>query len=433
MTLSCHAIMKTSTPQLCPKTVVKVDLGALAHNVRALKNLLPKNTQLMAVVKADAYGHGALQAAKTALENGATCLAVARISEAVQLREAGILAPILLFGDISPEHVPYLSANHISITLADLTVARQIQAVAKKANSPLKVHIKIDTGMGRLGIPYDQITAESCQDSGFSHSQAVQDILAIQGMKEFYIEGIYTHLANADSKNKAHAEEQLNCFKLLIEKLKVKGLSPRVCHIANSAAIIDMPKSHLNLARCGIAMYGLWPSSEVNRSRIDLEPVMSIRSEIIQLKEVPRGFKISYGSTHITQTPTLIATVPIGYADGYSRQLSSKGHMLVRGQKAPITGRICMDFTMIDVGHIPGVQLGDEVIILGAQGNNAITADDIAKTIDTINYEVVASLTKRIPVHYINSENKDNRFWRESYPLGGKWNGRRMDDEGDLF
>ena len=263
--------------------------------------------------------------------------------------------------------------------------------------------------MGRLGIPYDQITAESCPDSGFSHSQAVQDILAIQGMKEFHVEGIYSHLANADSKNKAHAEEQLNCFKLLIEKLEAKGLSPPVCHIANSAATIAMPESHLDLVRCGIAMYGLWPSSEVDRSRIHLKPVMSLRSEIIQLKEVPRGFKVSYGSTHITQSPTRIATVPIGYADGYSRQLSSKGHMLVRGQKAPITGKVCMDFTMIDVGHIPGVQLGDEVVILGAQGNNAITADDIAETIDTINYEVVASLTKRMPVHYISSEDEGER------------------------
>jgi len=395
---------------LLPQTRIEVNLGALAHNVRKLKALLNKETRLMAVVKANGYGHGAVETARTALENGADSLAVARISEAVELKEAGFSTPILLFGDVVPEQVPYLAAHDISITLTCLETARIIAKKAAQQQKPLKVHIKVDTGMGRLGILHDHLfTPDQYDRPGHNLDYPLQcsdNILAIHNLKGIEIRGIYTHFANADARDKSHTRGQLARFRLLLETLEEQGLTPAFCHAANSAAIIDMPDSHFNLVRPGIAMYGLWPSKETDRTRITLEPVMSIRSKIIQLKTVPRGFRISYGSTHVTAAPTRIATIPIGYADGYSRQLSNRGHMLIRGKKASITGRVCMDFTMIDVGHIPDCALGDEVVIIGTQEKEQITAFDIAQTIGTINYEVVASLTKRMPCCYIQPEKK---------------------------
>lgn len=396
--------MQDKALTLLPQTTVDIDLGALARNVRALKGLLLSGTQFMATVKANAYGHGAIEVARTALKNGADCLAVARISEAVELKGAGFDVPILLFGDVLPEQVPFLIAHDIRITLTCLETARLIADKARDMGKFLKVHVEVDTGMGRLGVLHDQlVTPGDISDQSW---KSVDEILEIHRLKGLEIEGLYTHMANADARDKAHTRQQLDRFKTLVAKLKEKGLTPPVLHGANSAAMIEMPDSHFQMVRPGIAIYGLWPSDEMDQTRITLEPVMSIRSKIIHLKTVSKGFKISYGSTHVTQIPTRIATVPIGYADGYSRLLSSRGQMLVRGIKAQITGRVCMDFTMIDVGHIPDCALGDEVVIMGSQGEEKITANNIADTIGTINYEVVASLTKRMPNRYILSGEK---------------------------
>ncbi len=412
--------MSPLAQELLPQTRVVVDLGAIAHNIKVLKGLLSPKIKFMAVVKADAYGHGAVQIARTVLENGADCLAVARITEAVELKEAGIDAPILLFGDVIEEHVGYLAANDIRVTLASLETARVIAARAEGGENPLKVHIKVDTGMGRLGILHDQFVTpdqfvrpdhfgEPGQfgEPGNGHNrplQCVEEILAIQGLNGIEIEGLYTHLANADARDKTHTQRQISRFNLLVRELSEKGLTPPMIHAANSAALIDMPESHFNMVRPGLAMYGLSPSGEVDQTRISLKQAMSIRSKIIHLKQVAKGFKISYGSTHVTHISTRIATIPIGYADGYNRKLSDRGEMIVRGSKARITGRICMDFTMIDVGHISRAVLGDEVVILGGQGEEKITATTIAEAIGTINYEVVSSLTGRMPIFYIQGE-----------------------------
>jgi len=399
-----HPFHEQPLPALLPQTKVIVDLGAVAHNIRALKGLLSRETKFMAVVKADAYGHGAVQIARTVLENGADWLAVARISEALELREAGIDVPILLFGDVLPDQVPYLAAHDIRVTLTCLETARVIAAAAKENTPPLKVHIKVDTGMGRLGILHDQFATPDQfvkpDNNLASPLQCSQEILAIHALKGIEIDGIYTHLANADARDKAHTQRQISRFERLVKELAQKGLTPPMIHAANSAALIDMPQAHFNMVRPGIAIYGLWPSGETDHTRIRLKPAMSIRSKIIHLKKVSKGFKISYGSTHVTQIPTCIATIPIGYADGYNRQLSDQGEMIVRGSRARITGRVCMDFTMIDVGHIPGCRLGDEVVVMGSQENETISADDIARTIDTINYEITSSLTKRMPICY---------------------------------
>ncbi len=381
---------------LLPQTTIDVDLGALARNVRALKGLTSESTRLMAVVKANAYGHGAVPVAQTALANGADFLAVARISEAVVLRQAGIGAPVLLFGDTLPDQAAYMAAHDISATLTDIETARALSDGLKKQDHTLKVHIKVDTGMGRLGFVHGSL-------DGDIPSRLIDDVLAIHALDHLEVEGIYTHLSKADETDKTHALSQVSRFKQLLGQLADKGLTPIIRHAANSAGLIDLPESHFDMVRPGIALYGLWPSHEVNKSKITLEPVMTIRSKIIQVKQVPEGFDVSYGATHVTPASTVIATVPIGYADGYSRQLSNRGVMLVHGQRAKVVGRVCMDFTMIDVGAIPGVKPGDEVVVMGAQGNEEVSADHIATLTNTINYEVTAGLTGRMPYRYLNS------------------------------
>ncbi len=381
---------------LLPQTTIDVDLGALARNVQALKAMTSESTRFMAVVKANAYGHGAVPVAKTALANGADFLAVARISEAVTLKQNGIDAPILLFGDVLPNQAAYMAANGIRATLTDIETAKNLSIGLK--DQTLKVHIKVDTGMGRLGFVHDALD----ENIHRNNLCLINDILAIHAMDHLEVEGVYTHLAKADETDKTHALAQVNRFKQLLGQLAKKGFTPKLRHAANSAGLIELPESHFDMVRPGIALYGLRPSHEVNMSKFGLSPVMSIRSKIIQVKQVSKGFGVSYGATHVTPAPTTIATVPIGYADGYSRQHSNKGIMLLRGQKAKVLGRICMDFTMIDVGHILGAALGDEVVIMGVQGSEEISADHIAALTNTINYEVTAGLTGRMPCRYLN-------------------------------
>lgn len=384
-------------PHLLPRTRVEVDHGALAQNISSLGRLLSEKTRIMAVVKADAYGHGAVAVARTAVDSGAAFLAVARISEAVELRNAGISAPVLLFGEALPNQAVYLSTNDIRATVTGLESAKALSERMISEGLTLKVHIKMDTGMGRLGMVHDSLAPEACG----TQVSAVEKIRRIQAMAGLEVEGLYTHLAKADEADKTHAREQLRRFRQTADELARNGARPKLLHAANSAGVIDLPESHFDMVRPGIALYGLWPSAEVSTARIRLSPVMTIRSRIIQLKQVPKGFGVSYGITHVTPAPTRIATVPIGYADGYSRSLSSRGEMLVRGQAAPVIGRVCMDFTMINVGHIPGVCPEDEVVIMGRQGDREISAGHIARLTNTINYEVTAGLTGRMPCRHI--------------------------------
>jgi len=380
------------------QTFVNVNLSALVHNLKALRRMTGASARIMAVVKADAYGHGAIRVAETLLENGASFLAVARISEAVELRDAGIAAPILLFGDLLPCQVDYMIRNDIRATVISLAMARTLAMEAVGLGGTLKVHIKVDTGMGRLGIVADPLSIVPVPGED---SILIQDqIQAICGLNGLEVEGIYTHFANADCLDKAHALGQVSLFTNLLDRLESQGIRPFLCHMANSAAILEIPQAHLDMVRAGISLYGLWPSHEVDHARVDLKPVMSITSTIIHLKRVPERFAVSYGSTHMTPRETFLAAVPIGYADGYSRKLSSRGEMIVKGIKVPVVGRVCMDLTMIDVGSVPGVKVGDEVTILGREGKEEVSADDIARLCETINYEVVASLTRRMPIRY---------------------------------
>ena len=392
----------TEAAALSPRalTWAEIDLKALAHNVRELRRATDSRAALMAVVKADGYGHGALQVARVALAQGARYLAVARFNEAVKLREAGIQAPLLLFGGTLEPQVAYLTGHDIRAAVNTLAGARQLSAAAAALGRTLKVHLKIDTGMGRLGLPAEGLAGKP--QSSSAPGTLRQVVAAIGDLPGLELEGIFTHFANADSRDKTHARGQFALFEQLLSQLAAQGIRIPLRHAANSAALLEMPETHLDLVRPGIALYGLWPSEEIRRPSIDLQPAMTLKSTVIQVKSVAPGFAVSYGSTHVTSRPTRIATIPIGYADGYSRRLSSQGHMLVRGARAPILGRVCMDLTLIDVGHIPGVAQGDEVVILGRQGNEEISADEIARRLETINYEVVSALTARVPRIYRN-------------------------------
>jgi alanine racemase len=309
------------------------------------------------------------------------------MAEAVQLRNAGIQAPILLFGNTLPERAVAAAGHGIRISLTGLVGAKTVNAAAKNAGTVVPAHIKLDTGMGRLGLY-----------PGLDKDRVLADIRSMMQLDHLEIEGIYTHFANADAADKTHARQQLALFTRVLDSLDAANRLPRVIHAANSAATLTLPQSHFTLVRPGIALYGLCPGPGVDGSR--LTPALSIVSEITQVKQVPKGFAVSYGSTHVTNRPTAIATVPVGYADGYSRGLSGRARMLVRGQRAPVTGRVCMDFTMIDVGHIPGVRVGDEVMVLGTQGSDTVSADELAELTSTINYEITAGLTARLPICY---------------------------------
>jgi alanine racemase len=376
----------------------EVDLEAIAHNVRELRRITDPGADLMAVVKANAYGHGAVEVTRKALENGADSLGVARIEEGIELRKAGVKESILIFGYTPPALAHKLIAFDLTQTVWSYTTAQALSDIAVSSNKQIKVHLKVDTGMGRLGLLPDcrrpPVTEQNLMGNAICEVESISSLAGLE------LEGVYTHFASADSSDKTYAGKQFEIFVDFLNELRRAGINPPLCHAANSAAIIDMPETHLDMVRAGIAIYGLYPSDEVNKRRIVLKPAMTLKSKIVHLKKVPSGFKVSYGSTYKTQRPTTIASIPVGYADGFNRLLSSRGHMLVRGRRAPIVGRVCMDQTMLDVGHIPGVNLEDEVVIFGKQKDGSITVDEIAASLNTINYEIVSALTARIPIIY---------------------------------
>jgi alanine racemase len=381
-----------------PLVWAEVDLEAIAHNVRELRRITDPGADLMAVVKANAYGHGAIEVARKALENGADSLGVARIEEGIELRKAGVKESVLIFGYTPPALARKLIAFDLTQTVWSYPTAQALSHVAVSSNKPIKIHLKVDTGMGRLGLLPDcrrpPVIDQNLMDN------AVREVESISSLAGLELEGVYTHFATADSSDKTYTGKQFEIFVGFLNELRRAGMNPPLCHAANSAAIIDMPGTHLDMVRAGIAIYGLYPSDNVNKRRIVLKPAMTLKSKIVHLKKVSSGFKVSYGSTYQTLKPTTIASIPVGYADGFNRGLSSRGHMLVRGRRAPIVGRICMDQTMLDVGYIPDVDLEDEVVIFGNQEDESISVDEIAASLNTINYEIVSALTVRVPIIY---------------------------------
>lgn len=372
-----------------PLVWAEVDLKAIAHNIRELRRITNPKARFMAIVKANAYGHGMIEVARQSLENGAEALGVGNIEEGIQLRKASIDAPVLIFGYTSPVHVKKLIELDLTQTVYSYETSRALSEAVAAYGKKIKVHIKVDTGMGRLGL------LRGIKDNSLSEVESISRLPMLE------LEGIYTHFATADKSDRSYAGKQFEIFMDFLNQLRIAGLEIPVTHAANSAAIINMPETHLDMVRAGISIYGLYTSKEVDRSIIKLKPAMELKTKIIHLKKVPAGFKVSYGTTYETEKPTTIATVSIGYADGLSRLLSSKGRMLVCGQSAPIVGRVCMDMTMLDVGKIPEIAIGDEVLVFGKQGNASISVDEIASTINTINYEVVSTIMERVPRIYL--------------------------------
>jgi alanine racemase len=366
----------------------EVDLDNIAHNVREIRRITDKHAEVMAVVKADAYGHGVMMVVETLLQNGATRLAVSMLDEAIQLRRDGISAPILVLNYTDPVRAEEIIRNDVTQTVFSHDLAEALSKAAVRLGRNIKIHVKIDTGMSRVGFM-----------PGYS---AVKDVMRISRLPRIIVEGIFTHFASADEKDRSYTYMQFERFMGVCSELERVGLFIPLKHVANSAAIIEYPEMHLNMVRAGIILYGMYPSEYVDKSKITLKPAMTLKANVILVKEVEEGTCISYGRTFTTQRRSRIATIPIGYADGFSRLLSGKARVLINGESAPIVGRICMDQCMADISELNNrVDVGDEVVIVGHQGNCHIDIEQIASAMGTINYEAVCIIGKRIPRVYL--------------------------------
>ncbi|MBU3097950.1 MULTISPECIES: alanine racemase [Clostridium] len=364
----------------------EVDLDKLAHNMREIRRIT-KSKKIMAVVKADAYGHGAVDVAPVLLENGADSLAVAMLSEAMELRRSGIECPIMILGFTPPELIDNLLKYDIEQTVFSYEFAKQLSKMAQDENKIAKIHIALDTGMGRIGfLPNDE---------------SVQEVYKISLLPNITLEGIFCHFSTADEKDKTYTNIQVEKFDEFYQKLKAKKVYINTRHIANSAAIIDLPEIHYEAVRPGIIIYGYYPSDEVNKEKLDLLPVMTLKTNVVHIKTLPPGEYVGYGRKYKTDKESVIATLPIGYADGYTRLLFQKAKVIIKGEFAPVIGKICMDQCMIDITRINEVKVGDEVILIGEDGNNKFNADIVGGLIDTISYEIVCMIGKRVPRVYI--------------------------------
>lgn len=369
----------------------EINIDYIEDNLKAIKNYVGYDKEIMVVIKADGYGHGAIPIARQLYEAGIDSIGVATLQEAVALRKYGIKIPILILGYSPEEEYNDLIDYDIIQTVYKPSMVKGISDMAVKAGKKAKIHIKIDTGMTRLGFYPDE--------------DSVIQIEEIYKLPNIEIEGIFTHFAQADDSDRTYTEQQIRLYNEFIKKLEDKGIIIPKKHASNSAGLIEYKEAHFDMVRAGIALYGLYPSNDVDHDRLKLKPSLSLISNIIFLKDVPSGVSVSYGSTYVTDRQCKIATIPVGYGDGFPRSLSSKGRVLIRGQYAPIIGRICMDQFMVDVTDIEGVSDGDEAVLIGKQGDNEITVEEIAGIDGTINYEIVCQLGKRIPrVYYKNGE-----------------------------
>jgi len=362
-------------------TWAEVNLDNLAHNFNQIKKLLAPKTKIMVCVKADAYGHGLIPVSKKLISCRADYLGVASIDEGIKLRQAGIGLPILILGLILKKDISPVFKYKLTATVCDEELAYALNNKARLLGVPVNVHIKVDTGMGRLGV--------LPEDAG-------QLIRKIHKLKFINIQGIFTHLACADT-NRDFTSYQINLFNRLIQELNKAGIHIPLIHAANSMGVIGYKNSHFNMVRPGLAIYGLYPKKDL---KINLKPVLSLKTKVLFIKRVPKGFGISYGHDYITRKTTTIATLPIGYGDGYPRNLSNCGPVLIGGRRFKINGRICMDQIMVDVGDFK-VRVGDEAVLIGSQGKNKITAEELAHLADTISYEIVCGLGSRVPRVYI--------------------------------
>lgn len=366
-----------------------VVLDAIASNIKNIRAKVDQNSGIIGIIKADAYGHGSVETAKVLLDNGADWLAVAVVDEGLNLRKNGITAPILLLGYTPELRLNDVINNGFIQTVYSYDTAKKLSDAASALGKKAVIHIKIDTGMGRIGYRVNEESAD--------------EIVKISKLPNIDVNGMFTHFSTADEADKAYTLEQYNKFVKMNDMLEERGLHIPVKHAANSAAIMDFDNMMFNMVRPGIILYGAYPSDEVKKENLSLSPAMSIKTHVSYVKDVNEGDSISYGRKYTAPSKRRIATIPVGYADGFIRAYSKGGKVLVRGEYAPIVGRICMDQFMVDVTDIDGVEVNDEVVLMGKQGDKEITADFIASVLDTINYEVFCTLSKRVPRQYIQN------------------------------
>lgn len=367
-----------------PLIWIEVDLDAIAWNIRAIRQFIGPDVDLFAVVKANAYGHGAVEVARTALRHGASRLAVARAAEGLQLRDAVTPAPILVMGYTPPDEIEEAIMHDLTLTVTEWQTAEVISVRAAALGKAAPVHLKVDTGMGRFGLLPGEVR------------EFVERLAALPYVK---LEGLFSHFAAADQTDKTYTRQQFQVFQDVRASLHAAGVTVPLCHIANSAATLDLPEMHLDGVRIGIAMYGLHPSNEV-RPAIPIRPALSLKSRVARVRMLPAGSSISYGRTYITEQPMPVALIPVGYGDGYHRLASNRGAVLINGERAPIVGRVCMDQFAVDISQVGPVEVNDEVVLIGFQRGGRILAEEVATWANTINYEVTTSLLPRVPRMY---------------------------------
>ncbi|MFH1847136.1 MAG: alanine racemase [Candidatus Omnitrophota bacterium] len=364
-------------------TWAEIDLDAVRYNLDKMRAFISEDVKIMAVVKANAYGHGLCQISRELTSQNVDYLGVATVDEAVCLRDSGIDQPILVLGSVLEEEARVAVKRNITLTLCNTELLQILVDIAKTKGQNPRVHIKIDTGMGRIGI---------------WHESALDFIKQVYSKKEIEIEGIYTHFSSA-SRDKMVTNLQIDYLEKILDETEKLGINLKYKHAANSIAVVDWKRSHLNLVRTGILLYGVYPK-EAFREKFKIRPVMQLKTRIVYLKDTPPGRSISYGRTYITQKHTKIATIPIGYADGYGRILSNKAEALLRGQYVKVVGMVTMDQTLLDVGHIEDVKVGDEVVLIGTQQGAEIPIEKVAKLAGTIPYEILSSIKDRVPRIY---------------------------------
>ncbi len=367
-------------------TWVEINLSALKHNLLAIRKRVGQQIKIMGIVKADAYGHGDYEVSKVLWNNGVEMLGIAIIEEGIQLRGKGIKSPLLLFGGFFEEQIEDIIRHDLTPTLYDVKLAGLLSEKAVLLNKVVKVHVSVDTGMGSIGVRFDR---------------AIEFIRCIKDMKNLLVEGIYTHCSSSDEKEKEFTNLQIKRFKDVLTMLDTFKISIPFKHMANSGIIINYSDAYFNMVRPGLLLYGLYSSEDLSRD-IGVMPVMSFETKVIHIKEMEPGDVVGYGRTYHVTKSMRVATLPVGYGDGYNHRLSNQGNVIIRGKKAPIIGRVCMDLCFVDVTDITNISVGDEVILYGTQGKETIRIESVAKQLNTIPYEVTCSVSKRVPRIYIN-------------------------------
>ncbi len=358
-------------------TWAEIDLAAIAANTEAIRRWVGEETEIIAIIKANAYGHDEVAVARTVLEAGATRLAVHRTIDGVRLRREGIEAPVLILGYTPPSGLPLVIEHHLTPTIIDAEVARQLDALAPY---PIPIHVKVDTGMSRYGLFPDEV---------------VPFLDLVAELPRVWVEGLFSHFATADEADRGPMLEQWHRFQAVMAEVEAAGHHIPVRHICNSAAVITLPEAHLDAVRPGILLYGMNPSAEC-QAPFPLRPALSLKSLVVRVRTLPPGSAIGYGRTYITERPMTVALVPIGYGDGYHRLISNRGEVLIHGRRVPIRGRVSMDQIVVDVSELEDVRVGDEVVAIGRQGDEVITAEEVAAWAETINYEVVTALHPQV-------------------------------------